>query len=143
VPIVGDSKAYVFLCKHGPLIEQLPNGAVLLTLGGRVFVLTLLLYHGYLAKYMFNILAERDTRMEVMSPNSPFVGPQSAAYDTGKMLRTACEQWLANNKKQLYEQPTAIAYPTDLTFAQIALLLETLVAGQEDLERVAEGRKVQ
>ena len=132
MPIVGDSKAYVFLAKHGPLIEELPNKAVLLTLGGRVFVLTLLLYHGYLTQKMFNSIAEHFAR-----------APRTAAYESGKMLRSACQQWLVNNAKQLREQPTALATPTDLTFTQVALLLEVLVAGQEDLERVAEGRRVQ
>ena|ERR1035437_5501741 len=132
MPLVGDSKAYVFLKKHGALIHELPNHAVILTVAGRVFVITFLLFHGYLTKEVFNTLAlDFDSQ------------PELAAYETGKILRKVCESWLTNNKKLIKEHPNANLVPTDLTFSQVSLLLNLLVAGQEDLEREAEGRKVQ
>jgi hypothetical protein len=132
VPLVGDSKAYAFLKKHGALIHELPNKALMLTLDGRVFIVTFLLFQGYLTKELFNEIAERKE-----------VAPQFAAYDTGKLLRTACQRWLKETSNILRRSPDAYVYPTDLTYAQLSLLLNLLVAYQENLEGAAEGRKVQ
>lgn len=132
MPIVGDSKAYAFLKKHGALVHELPNKALLLTLDGRVFIVTFLLFCGYLTKELFNEIAERKQ-----------AAPQFAAYDTGKLLRAACQRWLNDTAKILLLRPDAYVYPTDLTYAQLSLLLNLLVAHQENLESTAEGRKVQ
>lgn len=130
--LVGDSKAYVFLAKHGPLIHELPNRSVALTVEGRVWVLTFLLFHDYLTKQIFNDIAEFFNSR-----------PGIAAYQTGIKLREVCQRWLNDNSKQLKRDGKATVSPTDLNYSQVAFLLNLLVAAQENLERCAEGRKVQ
>lgn len=126
--IVGDSKAYVFLSKHGPLVQELPHGIVLLTLAGRIFILTFLFFHEYLTKDAFNEISLTES-------------PDHVGYQTGKMLRSLCQKWLDNNHRRLND--LTIAYPTDLSFASVSFLMQLLIAGQENLEVAVEGKKVQ
>lgn len=130
--LVGDSRAYAFLKKHGPLINELPNRSIILTVHGRVWVLTFLLFHDYLSKDLFNDIAKFFEQ-----------NPGRAAFETGKKLRETCERWLKDNGKLIVNYPKQIVPPTDLNYGQVSLLLNLLVAAQENLERAAAGRKVQ
>ena len=130
--LVGDSKAYVFLSKHGALIRELPNCSVTLTVEGRVWLLTFLLFYDYLTKELFNDIAKFFEQQ-----------PGTAAYETGKKLRAVCQRWLNDHVQHLKEASKEQVYPTDLSYAQVAILMNLLVAANENLERAAEGRKVQ
>jgi hypothetical protein len=127
--ITGDGRAFVFLRKHGPLIKQFSNQLVLLTLEGRVFILTFLLYHDYLSKDMFNEIALTQSENQT-------------GYETGKLLRSVCQKWLEDNRGHLDDMTTVVP-PTDLCFHEIGYLLLLLIAGQENLECAVEGKLVQ
>ena len=132
--LVGDSKAYVFLSKHGALIRELPNRSVTLTVEGRVWLLTFLLFYDYLTKDLFNDIAKFFEQQPTIAP-----------YETGKKLREVCQRWLKDHAEQIKDPHMAKvqAYPSDLNYAQVSLLMNLLIAAQENLEGAAEGRKVQ
>lgn len=130
--LVGDARAYVLLRKHGALVHTLANQATILTIEGRVFILTFLLFHEYLTKDTFNEIAQQHETQ-----------PSIAAFETGKKLREVCQNWILDNEKKIKRQGNLPVYPTDLTYVQVEFLLNLLIAAQENLERAAAGGKVQ
>jgi hypothetical protein len=126
--IVGNPAAYVFLKKHGPLIREVKNGGLLLTLEGRVFVIHYFFYIDYLTKKQFNDITEQGDGKE---------NPLAIAMQTGQLIREAAEKWLKAVDEFAKKNPEVIVDGTDLNYRQMGALLWVLIASELKSETAA------
>ncbi len=111
------------LQSHPNLLEQLPAGAVRLTLDGRLFVIHQLLAEKILTKEKFS---------EVTRNNADGM---KVFLETGKMLADLARAWIAKHDLDLKsERSQEIIVGTDLSYQSVGVLMWVMAQSNRNFE---------